>query len=145
VVDCRGERHRLGLVDGALTALDHDPAQLRREELLAELGGMPLPCLQAVDRAHRSPECLDEVRGRLDHGDFAGARAVLTALIGVGAVLPPGALRDELRAIARRRIDHGLYRAGIPTSAARPLPGQVGRRDPRRRDLRSHPRHGTAR
>ncbi|NUS91402.1 MAG: hypothetical protein HOQ36_03155, partial [Nocardia sp.] len=34
VVECRGERHRIGLVDGVLVALDHDPAELRREELL---------------------------------------------------------------------------------------------------------------
>ncbi len=102
LVDCRGERHRIGLVDGALTALDHDPAEIRREELLVALGGTPLPCLQAIDRVHRSPDCLPGVRERLDHGDAAGALAVVEGLLGRGAVLREGPLLDELRASADR-------------------------------------------
>jgi hypothetical protein len=79
LVECRGERHRIGLVDGTLTALDHDPAELRREELLVRLTGTPLPCLRAIDAAHRRPDCLSGVRERLDHGDIAGALAVVEA------------------------------------------------------------------
>ncbi|MEU8663494.1 hypothetical protein, partial [Actinoplanes philippinensis] len=73
LVECCGETHRLGLVDGRLTPLDHGDDELRREELLAVLGGPPLPCLRAVTEATRQPECLDEVRTRLEHGDHAGA------------------------------------------------------------------------
>ncbi|NEB13381.1 hypothetical protein G3I32_31865, partial [Streptomyces coelicoflavus] len=76
IVDCRGARHRIGLVDGALAALDHEPAETRREELLAALTGTPLPCFQAIDEAHRRPECLPDIRERLNHGDAAGALAV---------------------------------------------------------------------
>ncbi|MEU1554949.1 hypothetical protein AB0G86_08785 [Streptomyces scabiei] len=133
LVECRGERHRIGLVDGTLTALDHDPAELRREELLVHLTGTPLPCLRAIDAAHRRPDCLSGVRERLDHGDIAGALAVVEGLLGPEAVLREGPLRDELESAARRRIVYGLYRAGL----AEPLPGRVhldsGRRPPRHR------------
>ncbi|MEV5987900.1 hypothetical protein AB0L85_23275 [Streptomyces sp. NPDC052051] len=112
-VECRGEVHRIALRDGTLTAIDHDPAQLRREELLVALGGPPLPCLRAIDAAHRSPEALPAVRERLLHGDVTGALAVLEGLLGPGAVLRDGPLREELRAAAARRVDHGLFRSGL--------------------------------
>ncbi|MGW4569123.1 hypothetical protein ACWEN3_44635 [Streptomyces sp. NPDC004561] len=113
LVECRGATHRIGPVDGVLAPLDHDPAELRREELLFALGGPPLPCLRAVDEAHRRPDCLAGVRERLDHGDTAGALAVVEGLLGPDAVLRPGPLRDELAAAAERRITYGLYRAGL--------------------------------
>lgn len=122
LVDCRGHQHRIGLVDGVLAPLDHDPVEIRREELLVALTGTPLPCLQAIDEAHRRPDCLAGVRGRLDHGDIAGALAVVEGLLGPGAVLRAGALRDELEAAARRRITYGLFRAGL----VGPGPGRHG-------------------
>ncbi|MFQ3556434.1 hypothetical protein QZN11_06440 [Streptomyces gramineus] len=139
LVECRGARHRIGLVDGVLSALDHAPDELRREELLVALGGPPLPCLRIIDEAHRSPECLTGVRERLDHGDVAGALAVVEALLGPQAVLRDGPLRDELEAAARRRIAYGLYRAGL----AGPGTGPVRTRErsrPRSRDPRQGPR-----
>ncbi|MFE1907783.1 hypothetical protein ACFW96_29550 [Streptomyces gardneri] len=136
LVECRGARHRIGLVDGVLTPLDHDPAEVRREELLVALTGTPLPCLRAIDEAHRRPDCLTGVRERLDHGDTAGALAVVEGLLGPDAVLRGGALRDELEAAAHRRITYGLYRAGLVGPAPdRLLPGVR-----RPRDRRSHPR-----
>ncbi|MEU3933039.1 hypothetical protein AB0E85_13525 [Streptomyces sp. NPDC029044] len=137
VVECRGARHRIGLVDGALAALDHDPDEIRREELLAALGGPPLPCLRAVDAAHRRPDCLPGVRERLHHGDVAGALAAVESLLGPEAVLRDGPLRDALETAARRRIAHGLYRAGLEG----PSPGSLrpwGRR--LSRDDDPHPR-----
>ena len=137
VVECRGAQHRIGLVDGVLVPLDHDPAEIRREELLAALTGTPLPCFQAIDEAHRNPGALVDIRARLDHGDTAGALATVEGLLGPGALLPGGALRDELETAALRRIAHGLFRAGLaglgPVPASRP------------RDRRSHPRHATPR
>ncbi|WP_244189612.1 hypothetical protein [Streptomyces incarnatus] len=112
-VECRGATHRIGLADGVLVALDHDRAEIRREELLAALGGPPLPCLRVIDEAHRRPDCLAGVRERLDHGDTEGALAVVEGLLGPGAVLREGPLRDELTAAAERRIAYGLYRAGL--------------------------------
>lgn len=120
-VDCRGARHRIGLVDGVLAPLDHDPAEIQREEILTALTGTPLPCLRAIDEAHRRPECLPDVRERLDHGDIAGALAVVEGLLGPAAVLRDGALRQELEAAARRRITYGLFRAGL----IGPGPGRV--------------------
>ncbi|MFC4997834.1 hypothetical protein ACFPIJ_08335 [Dactylosporangium cerinum] len=138
VVACRGERHRIGLVAGVLVALDHDPAEVRREELLAALGGTPLPCLQAIDEAHRRPECLPDVRALLDHGDAAGALAVVEALLGPDAVLRHGALRDELETAAQRQVAHGLYRAGL---AGGPRPKyHDGRRGSRSRRHRTSSR-----
>ncbi|WP_062641933.1 hypothetical protein [Streptomyces maremycinicus] len=137
-VECRGATHRIGLVGGVLAPLDHDPDQIRREELLAALTGTPLPCLQAIDRAHRRPDCLDGVRERLVHGDVAGALAVVEGLLGPEAVLRDGALRDELEAAARRRITYGLFRAGL----IGPGPGQDRRRPVH---MRAHPRHGIPR
>ncbi|MFF7356343.1 hypothetical protein ACFZA1_27410 [Streptomyces filipinensis] len=126
LVQCRGATHRIGLVDGVLAPLDHDPAEIRREELLAALGGPPLPCLRAVDEAHRRPDCLAGVRERLDHGDTAGALAVVEALLGPGAVLRDGPLRDELAVAAERRVAHGLYRAGL-TGSGRTSPAPAPR------------------
>jgi hypothetical protein len=138
-VECRGVRHRIGLVGGVLVALDHDPVQLRREELLVALGGPPLPCLQAIDDAHRHPESLEDVRARLDHGDADGALAAVEGLLGPGAVLRSGALRDALAAAAQGRIAHGLFRAGLAGVA----PAAPPARDPRTRrvEVRGHPRH----
>ncbi|WP_042384111.1 hypothetical protein [Streptacidiphilus melanogenes] len=144
-VECRGARHRIAVVDGVLAPLDHEPDELHREELLAALAGTPLPCLRAVDRAHRNPASLDDVRGRLDHGDVEGAVAVVTSLLGPDAVLRDGALRDELDAAALRRIDHGLYRAGLAPSLAKALPRPPRRDDPARRALRTRPRDGVRR
>ncbi|MFE9119933.1 hypothetical protein [Streptomyces sp. NPDC007172] len=136
VVECRGERHRVGLVDGVLVPLDHDPAEIRREELLFALNGTPLPCLRAIDEAHRRPGCLVGVRERLDHGDISGALAVVEQLLGPDAALRDGPLRDELEAAARRRVAYGLYRAGLMG----PGPDRLPPRSPRPRDLRSRPR-----
>ncbi|MFF4948173.1 hypothetical protein [Streptomyces chattanoogensis] len=141
LVECRGAQHRIGPVNGVLAPLDHDPAEIRREELLAALTGTPLPCLQAIDEAHRHPHCLDDVRERLAHGDTAGALAVVEGLLGPDALLRDGALRDELAAAAQRRITYGLFRAGLVG------PGPARFRPDRRRtrDRRSHPRHTTSR
>ncbi|MFJ6512690.1 hypothetical protein ACIQMO_24975 [Streptomyces sp. NPDC091406] len=143
LVECRGAEHRIGLVDGALAPLDHDPAEIRREELLVALTGTPLPCLQAIDEAHRRPDCLTGVRERLDHGDIAGALAVVEGLLGPEAVLREGPLRDELEAAAQRRITYGLFRADLLG------PGPIRHRsdprhlvDPRPRRAR-RPRHTT--
>ncbi|WP_055602779.1 hypothetical protein [Streptomyces aureus] len=136
-VDCRGVRHRIGLSDGVLTPLDHSPAEIRREELLVALGGPPLPCLQAIDDAHRRPDCLTGVRERLDHGDTAGALAVVEGLLGPGAALRDGALRDALESAARRRIAYGLYRADLYG----PGPGRVLPGKDRPRGRRARPRH----
>ncbi|MEU2280969.1 hypothetical protein ABZ614_03165 [Streptomyces sp. NPDC013178] len=143
LVDCRGARHRIGLVDGVLAPLDHDPAEIRREELLAALSGTPLPCLQAIDEAHRRPDCLSGVRERLDHGDIAGALAVVEGLLGPDALLRDGALRDELETAARRRITYGLYRAGLSGPRPDRFPVDVDSRR-RTRDDRSRPRHAAS-
>ncbi|MGC9671169.1 hypothetical protein ACNTMW_32060 [Planosporangium sp. 12N6] len=149
LVECRGARHRIGLVDGVLAPLDHDPAEVRREELLAALTGTPIPCLQAIDEAHRHPECLDDVRARLDHGDTAGALSVVEGLLGPDALLRVGALRDELETAALRRIPYGLFRAGLVGSGPGPVaPDRRRTRDPHcrgTRDHRTHPRHATYR
>ncbi|WP_030316962.1 hypothetical protein [Streptomyces flavochromogenes] len=136
-VDCRGVRHRIGLSDGVLAPLDHSPAEILREELLVALGGPPLPCLQAIDDAHRRPDCLAGVRERLDHGDTAGALAVVEGLLGPGAALRNGALRDALESAARRRIAYGLYRADLYG----PGPGRVLPGKDRPRGHRARPRH----
>lgn len=139
IVDCRGARHRIGFVDGALAALDHDPAEVRREELLAALTGTPLPCFQAIDEAHRRPESLPDIRERLNHGDTAGALAAVESLLGPAARLRDGALRDDLEAAALRRVAHGMFRAGLDEPAA----GRLHPDPHRRRTGRSRPRHAT--
>lgn len=125
-VHCRGAEHRIGLVDGVLVPLDHDPAEIRREELLVALTGTPLPCLQAIDEAHRRPDCLTGVRERLDHGDTAGALAVVEGLLGPDALLRSGDLLDELEAAAQQRITYGLFRAGLFGPAHSPGDGHGG-------------------
>ncbi|MFY4721908.1 hypothetical protein [Streptomyces sp. LaBMicrA B280] len=124
-VACRGETHRILLRDGVLTAVDHHPAELRREELLVALGGPALPCLRAIDAVHRDPEALPAVRERLGHGDIAGALAVVEGLLGPAATLRDGPLRRELESAAARRVDQGVFRAGLVAvhPAARRVPG----------------------
>lgn len=141
LVACRGAWHRIGPVNGALTPLDHHPAEIRREELLAALTGTPLPCLQAIDEAHRRPECLPDIRARLDHGDTAGALATVEALLGPEALLRDGNLREELENAALRRISYGLFRAGLIGPG--PAPSFSDLRP--KRDRRSHPRHAIPR
>ncbi|MEV0648938.1 hypothetical protein AB0I28_27165 [Phytomonospora sp. NPDC050363] len=138
-VECRGEIHRIGLRDGVLTAIDHDAAQLRREDLLVALGGPPLPCLRAIDAVHRDPQALPAVRERLRHGDPAGALAVVEGLLGPAAILRDGPLREELETAAARRVDHGLFRSRLAT--AHPTRAHGGG-DPRRRkrNSRAHTR-----
>ncbi|ACU37227.1 hypothetical protein [Actinosynnema mirum] len=118
-VRCRGATHRIGVVDGVLVALDHDPVELRREELLVALGGPGLPCLRAIDDVHRHPESLVDVRALLGHGDAAGALDVVEGLLGPEAVLRGGILRDELEAAALGRIAHGVFRAGLAEPGTR--------------------------
>lgn len=113
LVECRGGTHRIGVVDGVLVPLDHAADEIRREELLVALGGTPLPCLQAIDAAHRRPESLDDVRAHLDHGATATALAIVEGLLGPDVLLRGGALRDELETAVQRRVAHGLYRAGL--------------------------------
>ncbi|WP_217255088.1 hypothetical protein [Streptomyces sp. AC602_WCS936] len=144
-VECRGEVHRIALRDGVLTAVDHDADQLRREELLVALGGPPLPCLRAIDTVHRSPEALPAVRERLAHGDVAGALTVVEGLLGPGALLRDGPLRDTLRSAANRRIDHGLFRSGLvavhpAAGAARTEEGHRPRADRRMPETMRHKR-----
>ncbi|NGO81081.1 hypothetical protein G6045_36280 [Streptomyces sp. YC504] len=140
LVDCRGARHRLALVDGVLSPLDHEPAEIQRESLLAALGGPPMPCLQVIDDAHRNPASLTGIRERLAHGDFAGAFDVLESLLGPGAHLRDGPLRDVLETALRRRIDHGLYRSGLGQPGP---PGTEYRK--RRAAVRTHPRQALGR
>jgi hypothetical protein len=140
LVMCRGAEHRIGLVNGVLLPLDHDPADIRREELLVALGGTALPCLRAIDEAHRSPECLEDVRARLDHGDADGALAAVEALLGPDALLRSGALLEELETAVLRRITHGLFRSGLTGLGPARSP-----QDRRRGTIRSHPRNATSR
>ena len=123
-VECGGDVHRIALRDGTLTAVDHDPAQLRREELLVALGGPALPCLRAIDAVHREPEALPAVRERLGHGDVVGALAVVEGLLGPAAILRDGPLREELESAADRRVAHGLFRSGLV--AVHPAAGAAG-------------------
>ncbi|MBV1853757.1 hypothetical protein [Catellatospora tritici] len=139
VVECRGTDHRIGIVDGVLVALDHDPVELRRESLLAELGGSPMACLRAIDLAHRSPECLPDVQARLHHGDTAGALAAVEALLGPDVLLRAGALREELERAAQRQVTHGLYRAGFTGRGPVRAPG-----DSRRGASRARPRQASS-
>lgn len=128
-VECRGSVHRLAVVDGVLTALDHATDEIRHEELLAQLGGTPLPCLHVIDQLHRAPTALADVRARLDHGDVESALSVVESLLGPEAVLRSGDLQDELAAAAAGRSAYGVYRAGLlpallhPDSA--PFPGRA--------------------
>ncbi|WP_309114224.1 hypothetical protein [Saccharothrix sp.] len=140
LVECRGATHRIGVVDGVLVPLDHDADEIRREELLVALGGPPLPCLRAIDDVHRHPESLVDVRARLDHGDAAGAIAAVEDLLGPDAILRGGALRDELETAVRRRLAHGLYRAGLLGGGG--APSTQDSRDTRR-SRRNRLRHAT--
>jgi hypothetical protein len=139
LVECCGTVHRVGLVDGRLVPLDHDPEELRREELLAVLGGPPMPCLRAIRTASRNPECLDEVRTRLIHGDHAGAAALVAELLGPDAKLE-GALGEAFATAAEGRIEHGLYRAGlaarVPSGVTVPIGSRKGRHGRRGRHHR---------
>ncbi|MFD7645967.1 hypothetical protein ACFV4P_35640 [Kitasatospora sp. NPDC059795] len=119
LVDCRGERHRVALVAGRLTPLDHPPEQLRREELLLAFGGPPLPCLQTIDRAHRQPDNLDAIVQRLLHGDRSGALTAVRQLLGDDTPLPDGPLAERLAEDEEQRVVAVLHRSGLAPSRLR--------------------------
>ncbi|MFI2486977.1 hypothetical protein ACH47X_08715 [Promicromonospora kroppenstedtii] len=121
-VECRGAVHRLAVVAGVLTALDHSADEIRHEELLAQLGGTPLPCLHVIDQLHRAPTALADVRARLDHGDVESALSVVESLLGPEAVLRAGDLQDELAAAAAGRVAYGVHRAGLLPAMLHPDP-----------------------
>ncbi|MFJ4468470.1 hypothetical protein ACIP2X_13445 [Streptomyces sp. NPDC089424] len=138
LVDCRGARHRIGLVDGVLTPLDHDPAEIRREELLAELTGTPLPCLRAVDTARQELEAA--ARQRIVYGMYRsglhGAGPYGSGLYGSG---PYGSGPYRSGPYGSGPYGSGPYEAGLYGSE--PVPPPSHRRRPR--DQRTHPRHAT--
>lgn len=143
LVECLGVVHRLAVVEGTLTALDHPATETRRELLLAALGGPPRPCFQAIADAHRIPRELAEIRARLDHGDVESAARMVADRLGEHARLPEGDLRDEFDRVRAARIAHGLYRAGIAPVVDVPVPGAL-RAHHRLRSLvasASNPRH----
>lgn len=142
VVRCRGESHRIGLARGSLSALDHSPDELHREQLLVALTGTPVPCLQAIEQAYRRPDCLPDVRERLDFGDIDGALTIVENLLGRDARLQDGPLRDALRAVAVQQEIYADFRAGITSSP--PQPNRYGRRA-RARRLHDTRRHRTRR
>jgi hypothetical protein len=85
LIQCCGATHRIALVDGKLVPLDHDPDEIRREELLIALGGTSSPCLQAI----QSPDEQTETAARqVAHGLY---RAGLAGF----AVHPPGRVRTS--------------------------------------------------
>lgn len=142
-VRCRGELHRIGIADGVLSALDHDRDEIRREEMLASLTGTPLPCLQAIDRAHRRPDCLAGVRERLDFGDIDGALAIVERLLGPEATLRNGPLRDAVERTRAQQEIYDAYRAGATDPVPQPVPGGPRCRHHRGRRRRARPRHAT--
>lgn len=143
-VRCRGELHLIGVADGVLSALDHDRDEIRREEMLASLTGTPLPCLQAIDRAHRRPDCLAGVQERLDFGDIDGALRIVEELLGPETILRNGPLRDAVERARTQQEIYDAYRTGLIDPVPQSIPGgpRVRGRSARRR--RTHPRHATA-
>ncbi|MFJ4438086.1 hypothetical protein [Streptomyces sp. NPDC088923] len=132
-IACQGASHRLGRTraGGPLVALDHTQEELEREELLAQLGGTPLPCLGALREAARELDVHPEVRELLRYGDVVGATERVTHLVGPQRDLPEGELRTALAEAGRQRLRHDLHRAGLSPAQRIPLPPA-----PRRRPIR---------
>ncbi|OUC79752.1 hypothetical protein CA982_07315 [Gordonia lacunae] len=142
-VRCRGEVHRIGIADGVLSALDHDRDEVRREQMLASLTGTPLACLQAIDRAHRRPDCLSGVQERLDFGDIDGALAIVERLLGPDAILRNGPLRDAVETTRAQQEIYDAYRAGVIDPVPQSIPGGPRSRGHIGRRQRARPRHAT--
>ena len=144
-VICRGETHRIGIRDGVLSALDHDGDEVRREGMLESLTGTPLPCLQAIDRVHRRPDCLAGVQERLDFGDIDGALAIVEGLLGPEAALRSGPLRDAVEGARTQLQMYDAYRAGLIDPAPQPVFGNHHKRGRTGRRRRARPRYATPR
>lgn len=52
-VECDGSWHRIVVVGDAWCPLDHDPDEIRRENLLAALTGTPVACIAVIDTLFR--------------------------------------------------------------------------------------------
>ena len=110
---------------------DLPPQEAAALPVLPEAAARLLPDLEllrsgliTVGRLHPLvAEALPAVRERLGHGDVSGALAVVEGLLGPAAMLRDGPLRQELESAAARRVDHGLFRAGLvavhPAATAR--------------------------
>ena len=122
---CRGAAHRIGILNGVLTALDHAPGPDSPRGAPGRVGRYPRALSAGHRRGHRHPESLVDIRARLDHGDAVGAFAVVQALLGPDVLLRSGALRDELETAALRRIAHGLTEPAWPGSDGLRPPGTV--------------------
>jgi hypothetical protein len=98
LIQCCGTTHRIAYVDGMIVPLDHDPDEIRREELLIALGGTSSPCLQAI----RSPEDEPETAARqLAHGLYRA---------GLAGFAPRPSTQDTCRRASRARPRHASLR-----------------------------------
>ena len=125
--------------------MDHDRDEVRREEMLESFTGTPLPCLQAIDRVHRRPDCLAGVQERLDFGDIDGALAIVEGLLGPEAALRSGPLRDAVEGARTQLQMYDAYRAGLIDPAPQPVFGNHHKRGRTGRRRRARPRYATPR
>jgi hypothetical protein len=126
-VRCRGVWHRVQVVDGRITALDHDPDEERRESVVRALGGTSSGCFAVLrtwtDGRGRLPRLLrahrTEIYERLFHGDTA----FLIAMLDAGRLDPrmrvgPGhTLMHMLVHLDHEALLPRLLAAGVPIDA----------------------------
>ncbi|SBT40187.1 ankyrin repeat domain-containing protein [Micromonospora auratinigra] len=125
-VRCRGEWHVLRHGDGRLDPVAHPPEEVRREQLLAGLGGQVTGCLAAVaawrGAAGPLPRALRQLRREVLLRVQHGGSAALTDLLDAG--LDPrlgdgrgGTLLHHLRALDDTALVARLVDAGVPVAA----------------------------
>jgi hypothetical protein len=92
-VRCRGAWHGVQVIDGRITALDHDPAEERREAVVRALGGASSGCF-AVTRTWteagggRLPRLLRSHRTEIYEHAFHGDTAFVVAMLDAGRLDP---------------------------------------------------------
>jgi hypothetical protein len=126
-VRCRGVWHRVQVVDGRITALDHDPDEERREHVVRALGGSSAGCFAAIqtwtEGRGRLPRLLRAHRTAIFERAFHADTAFVVSMLDSGRLDPrmrDGTGRTLLHMLAH--LDHEallprLLSADVPVNA----------------------------
>ena len=126
-VRCRGVWHWVQVVDGRITAIDHDPDEERREAVVRALGGTSAGCFAVIqtwtEGRGRLPKLLRSHRTDVFKRAFRGDTTFVVSMMDTGRLDPrmrDGTGRTLLHLLAH--LDHAavlprLLAAGVPIDA----------------------------
>jgi Ankyrin repeats (many copies) len=123
-VRCRGVWHRVQVVDGRITAIDHDPDEERREIVVRALGGTSAGCFAVIQTWNqgrgRLPRLLRSHRTDIFDRAFHGDTAFVVSMLDAGRLDPR--TRDGMGRTLLHMLAHLDYEAVLPRLLAAGVP-----------------------